>query len=97
MQSKISLTSSKSSNSSEYIRVWEDNVSITSVKSIYKVPKPEQHIYYFSIYGDRQPGLKLVFRTSKNIFTPPTGPENDLYVKQLLSVNKHNKLGQDNL
>ena len=42
-------------------------------------------------------GPKLVFRTSKDVFTLPTGPEHDPRVIQLLSVHDHNKLGQDNL
>ncbi|KDQ49643.1 hypothetical protein JAAARDRAFT_200650 [Jaapia argillacea MUCL 33604] len=37
------------------------------------------------------------FRTSTDVFTPPTGPEHDARLMQLLGVYDHNKMGQDNL
>ncbi|KAL6306131.1 hypothetical protein BKA93DRAFT_816510 [Sparassis latifolia] len=60
-------------------------------------PSSEKHLYYFGLCGNRHLGPKLVFRTSTDVFTPPTGPEHDPRLMQLLGVYNHNKLGQDNL
>ncbi|GBE86227.1 hypothetical protein SCP_0901060 [Sparassis crispa] len=60
-------------------------------------PNSEKHLYYFGLCGNRHLGPKLVFRTSTDVFTPPTGPEHDPRLMQLLGVYNHDKLGQDNL
>ncbi|KAI0049139.1 hypothetical protein FA95DRAFT_1538795 [Auriscalpium vulgare] len=76
----------------------DDSYSVTSAdSSSHEVPKLEKQLYYFGLRGNRRLGPKLVFRTSTDVFTPPTGPENDARVMQLLGVYDHNKLGQDNL
>jgi hypothetical protein len=69
---------------------------MTSVESSHEVPKLEKHLYYFGLRGNRHLGPKLVLRTSTDVFMPPTGPEHDPRVMQLLGVYDHNKLGQDN-
>lgn len=99
VQSKRLSSSPRSSEPSESIRLWEDDeyFSMTSIQSAYKVPKLEKHLYYFRLRGNRHHGPKLVFRTSTDVFTPPTGSEHDPRVMQLLGVYHHNKLGQDNL
>lgn len=89
--SKRVASSSWSIDSSERIRLWQDDdsSSMTSVESSHEVPKLEKHL-----------GPKLVFRTSTDVFTPPTTGrhcEPDPRVMQLLGVYDHNKLGQDNL
>ncbi|KAF8273832.1 hypothetical protein EI94DRAFT_1769038 [Lactarius quietus] len=61
------------------------------------VPKLEAHLYYFGIRGPRQRGPKLIYRSSRDSFTPPSGPGQDTRVMQLLPVYHHDKLGQDNL
>jgi hypothetical protein len=98
-QSNHRSSSSTSSDSSERIRLWEDDDSsgVTPVESSYEVPKLEKYLYYFGLRGNRHRGPKLVFRTSSDVFTPPSGPEHDPRVMQLLSVHDHNKLGQKNL
>ncbi|KAG9006378.1 hypothetical protein FRB94_000842 [Tulasnella sp. JGI-2019a] len=70
---------------------------MTSVDSSHEVSKLEKHLYYFGLRGNRLLGPKLVFRTVEDVFTPPTGPEHDSRVMQLLPVYDHRKLGQNNL
>ena len=70
---------------------------MTSPESLHEVPKLEKHLYYFGIRGNRRLGPKLIFRTSTDVFTPPTGPEHDPRVVQLLPVYFHEKLGKNNL
>ncbi|KAI0041415.1 hypothetical protein FA95DRAFT_1501512 [Auriscalpium vulgare] len=70
---------------------------MTSAESSHEVSTLEKRLYYFGLRGNRRLGPKLVFRTSTDVFTPPTGPENDARPMQLLGVYYHNKLGQNNL
>ena len=86
--------------SSDHSDLWETNTSssVSSVESSpYDVSKLEAHLYYFGIRGPRRWGPKLIFRTSKDVFTAPSGPEQDLRLTRLLPVYKHHKLGIDNL
>ncbi|KAH9044738.1 hypothetical protein EDB85DRAFT_1885168 [Lactarius pseudohatsudake] len=70
--------------------------SFSSVKSSpYDVSKLKAHLYYFGIRGPGCWGPKLIFRTSKDIFTVPLGPEWDPRLMQLWPVYGHNKLGKD--
>jgi hypothetical protein len=72
--------------------------SVSSVESSpYDVPKLEAHLYYFGIRGPRHWGPKLIFRTSKDVFTAPSGPEQDPRLMQLRPVYEHHKLGKDDL
>ncbi|CAE6480993.1 unnamed protein product [Rhizoctonia solani] len=59
------------------------------------VSKPEASHYYFGIRGLGHLGPKLIYRTSKDVFTPPSWEFSR--VMQLLPVYHHDKLGQDNL
>ena len=70
---------------------------MTFVESSHEVPKLEKYLYYFGLRGNRRLGPKLVFRTSTDAFTPPTGPEHDPRVIQLHSVYEDNKLGRNKL
>ncbi|KAG9079917.1 hypothetical protein FRC06_007320 [Ceratobasidium sp. 370] len=96
-QFKRLLSSPRWSDPSERIGPSQDDDSSTSVNSSHEVPKLEKHLYYFGLRGDRHLGPKLVFRTSTDVFTPPTGPSPDPRITQLLGVHDHNKLGRDNL
>ena len=71
------------------------NNSFTS--SVHDVPKLEKDYFYFDIRGDGRLGPKLIYRTSKDKFTPPTWPENDPRPIRLLEVEDHAQLGKDNL
>jgi hypothetical protein len=84
---------------SDHSSLWEtDSSSVSSVKSSpYDVSKLEANHYYFGIRGPRRWGPKLIFRTSKDVFTPPSGPGQDLRLMRLLPVYEHPKLGKDNL
>ena len=86
----LSSSSSRYRESSESIRLWQDD---DSSESSHEVP----YLYYFGLRGNRHPGPKLIFRTSTDVFVPPTGPEHDPRVMQLLSVYDHNKLGKNKL
>lgn len=76
----------------------DDAFSATSIgSSVHDVPKLEKHYYYFDIRGDGRLGPKLIYRTSKDTFTPPAGPENDPRPIRLLQVDDHAQLGRENL
>ncbi|KAG5342634.1 hypothetical protein C0989_012139 [Termitomyces sp. Mn162] len=76
----------------------DDGSSLTSVESFHHVvSKLEAYLYYFGIRGPGHWGPKLIYRTSKDVFTPPSGPEQDARIMQLLPVYHHDKLGQDDL
>ncbi|KAI1791811.1 hypothetical protein LXA43DRAFT_1136373, partial [Ganoderma leucocontextum] len=64
--------------------------------SPYDVSKLEADLYYFGIRGPRHRGPKLIFRTSKDVFTAP-GPEQDPRLMRLRPVYEHHKLGEDDL
>ncbi|KAH9004279.1 hypothetical protein EDB86DRAFT_2887796 [Lactarius hatsudake] len=75
-----------------------DYSSFSSIKpSPYDVSELEAHLYYFGIRGPRHQGPKLIFRTSKDIFTAPSGPERDPRLMHLRPVYGHDKLGKDDL
>lgn len=101
LQSKRhSPSSSVSSFYGHHMKLWDrdDASSLTSVDtSRHGVPKLEAYLYYHGLRGNRKPGPKLIYRTSTDIFLPPSGPSQDLREMQLLTVHKHGKLGQDKL
>lgn len=74
-----------------------DSSSDTSWVSGHEVSKLESLLYYFGLSGNGRPGPKLVYRTSTDVFTPPTGPEYNLRAMQLLPVYEHDQLSKDNL
>ena len=92
-------SSSGSSDSSARRKIFEEDgaSSATSVESAHDVPKLEKYYYYFDIRSDGCLGPPLIYRTSKDQFTPPTGPENDPRPMRLLQVDDHAKLGKDDL
>ena len=76
----------------------ETNPSFSLVESpSYDVSELEANLYYFGIRGPRRWGPKLIFRTSKDVFRAPSGPEQDARPMRLLPVYEHHKLGTDNL
>ena len=80
--------------------LWEmdSSSSVSSVESSsYDVSKLEAHLYYFGIRGPRRWGPKLIFRTSKDVFPVPSGPEQDARLMRLRPVYEHHKLGKDDL
>ena len=74
--------------------------SVASIESShYEVSKLEAYLYYFDIWaesGDRLWGPKLIFPTSKDVFTPPSAGQ-DIHLMQLLPVYEHDELGKDGL
>ena len=86
---------------SDRSRLQETDSSSSNISSVESSPcdvsKLEAHLYYFGIRGPRRWGPKLVFRTSKDVFTAPSGGEQDLRHMQLLPVYEHQKLSKDNL
>ncbi|KAI0033139.1 hypothetical protein K488DRAFT_85147 [Vararia minispora EC-137] len=92
--------SSSDSGTYEDLKLWDSDDSSSATffdSSRHGVPKLEAHLYYHGIRGERKPGPKLIFRSSTNIFTPPTGPSGDLRKIQLLPVYEHPKFGHNNL
>ncbi|THH03198.1 hypothetical protein EW146_g10491, partial [Bondarzewia mesenterica] len=92
---------SDSDYSSDHSSLWEEDSSSSSVSSVessrHDVSKLEAYLYYFGIRGPRRRGPKLIFRTSKDVFTAPSGPEQDPRLMQLRPVYEHHKLGEDDL
>lgn len=91
---------SNDSNSDYYAsyhsNLLENDSFEASPGSPYDVSKLEAYLYYSGIRGFRRRGPKLIFRTSKDIYTPPL-PEHDTRFMQLLPVYEHHKLGKDDL
>ena len=82
--------------SSDYSNLWEDSDVPSAESSCYDVPKLEAHLYYFGIRGPRRRGPKLIFRTSKDVFTVPWSPEVEHRYMKILQVYEHDKLGKGN-
>lgn len=93
------LSSGSSGSESSRLKLWEDDSSgQTSVESSsHVVPKLEAYLYYYGLRGDRELGPKLVYRTSKDVFTPPSGPAQDVRTMEVLDVDHHEKLSENNL
>lgn len=84
--------------SSEHLKLYDDASSLISIDSTsHGVPKLEAYLYYFGIRGKRHLGPKLIYRTSTDVFSPPSGPAQDVRMMQLLSIHEHAKLGQNSL
>ncbi|KAJ1306713.1 hypothetical protein OPQ81_007703 [Rhizoctonia solani] len=92
---------SGSGHSSTHSELSEKEVNFSSPSSLgstcHVIPNLEAHLYYFGICGHRHGGPKLIFRSSKDVFTLTLGPEQYPRMMQLLPVYHHNKLAQDNL
>lgn len=93
-------TSSAGSNDSAHHKLFEEHDGHSDTSAVFSdhdVSKEEQHLFYFNIRGDGRLGPKLIYRTSRNKFTPPNGPENEARPIRLLEVESHAQLGKDNL
>ena len=91
---------SSGSQSYEHVNLWESDDASSSIwvdSSVHGVPKLEAYLYFYGLRGERRLGPKLIYRTSKDIFSPPSGPSQDVRKMQLLTVHEHAKLGQNNL
>lgn len=75
--------------------LWDD----TSGTSPYDVSNMEAYLYYFGLRGLKRRGPKLIFRTSKDIFKMPSGPEQDVRTMQLLPVYErhHEKICKEHI
>ncbi|CAE6430643.1 unnamed protein product [Rhizoctonia solani] len=93
--SSFGTSSSNSSISNSYgdLKLWDDLTWVDS--SNHGVGKLEAYLYYYGLRGNRHPGPKLVYRTSTDIFSPPSGPSQDLRMMQMLTVHDHAQLSQD--
>jgi hypothetical protein len=99
-QSKRHSSSASGSSPNEHLKLWDsdDASSLTSVDSSgHGVSKLEAYLYYHGVRGDRKSAPKLIYRTSTDTFSPPSGPSQDLRNMQLLTVHGHGKLSQDKL
>ena len=80
--------------------LW-DNDSSYSVSYVgsspYDVSKIEASHYYFGIHGIRRLGPKLIYWTSKGVYTPPSGQEQDPRLIQLQPLYGHDKPGKNDL
>ncbi|KAI0706809.1 hypothetical protein C8T65DRAFT_740514 [Cerioporus squamosus] len=74
-----------------------DSSDTSLASSVHDIPEFEKQCYYFDIRGEGCLGPKLIYRTSKDIFTPPTGPENYTRPIRLLQVDDHAQLDKDDL
>ena len=102
MQSKRFSSNSSSSGSASYVRLklWDsdDASGMTSVDSSdHGVPKLEAYLYFHGLRGNRKLGPKLIWRSSTDVFSPPTGPSQDIRAIQLLTVHEHAILGKDKM
>ena len=64
--------------------------------SPYDVSRLEAHLYYAGLRSGGR-GPKLVYRTSKKMFVPPTGPEAHRRLMKLAGVPANHKLGKNQL
>lgn len=83
--------------STDEIPEEDDASTASSIQSIHNVSELEKQYYYFNIRGDGRLGPRLLYRSSKETFTPPAGPENHARPIRLLQVEDHAQLGKDNL
>lgn len=92
------LSSNSSSDGYDSLKLWgsDDASSTTSVdSSAHGVPKLEAYLYFYGLRGNRKLGPKLIWRSSTDVFTPPSGPSQDVRAMQLLTVHEHVKLGKE--
>ncbi|KAH7334419.1 hypothetical protein B0J17DRAFT_733750 [Rhizoctonia solani] len=57
----------------------------------------EQRLYYWGIRGFRGRCPKLIYRSSNDVFVPPSDPHQSIRAMELLPVYEHDKLHKDNL
>ncbi|KAG9082178.1 hypothetical protein FS749_007058, partial [Ceratobasidium sp. UAMH 11750] len=91
-------TNKRSSFSNDIWSNDDDSSSISSVEtSSHDVPKLEARLYYAGLSGPGGRGPKLIYRTSKDVFIPPDGPEAYRRLMKLVPVYEHHKLGENGL
>ena len=75
---KSARSSSNERGSSGDERPWSSDGRIASATTVeprpYDVPKLEANLYYAGV-GPKEKGPKLIYRTSKDVFEEPSGPE----------------------
>ncbi|KAI6007528.1 hypothetical protein F5J12DRAFT_828698 [Pisolithus orientalis] len=81
-------------NSSDHNSLLEND---SSRSSPHEVPELEAYLYYFGLRGPRHRGPKLIFRTSKDVFPAPSGPEQHPRHMKLRPVYDHHILGKGDL
>lgn len=94
---RLSSNYNDSDHSPERSNLWEEDDYSSVETSDHSISKLEAYLYYFGIRGRRRRGPKLIYRVSKDVFTPPSGPEQDNRVMQVLPVHNHDALGKDDL
>ena len=88
--------SSNSSGSSEDEDLWSSNDSFSSATTVepspYDVPKLEANLYYAGV-GPQGHGPKLIYRTSKDVFKEPSGPEAYKRLMRVIAVPGNHEFG----
>ena len=76
----------------------DDLSSVLPVESSPRdIPEIEARLYFAGLRGPSLPGPKLIFRTSSDVFKPPSGLHADRRLMKLCPVYEHLKLGENNL
>lgn len=88
--------SSPNDGDSDLNSLWSNDGTSSSISdvetSLYDASRLEAHLYHAGLrFGGRGP--KLVYRTSKKIFIPPTGPEAYRRLMKLSEVPANHNLG----
>ncbi|KAI9060051.1 hypothetical protein FKP32DRAFT_1085663 [Trametes sanguinea] len=71
-----------------------DSNALNAEHSEYDAPPYEAHLYYAGLSGPSGRGPKLVYRTSKDRFAPPMGPEAYRRLMKLVGVPAGHALGE---
>ena len=77
------------------VKLWDnDDASSTTFvdPSHHGVSKLEAYLYFHGLRGNRKFGPKLIWRSSTDVFSPPSGPSQDVRTMQLLTVHEHGRL-----
>ena len=89
-------SSSDEGGSSEDDSLWSSDDSVSSAttadSSPHEVSKIESNLYYAGV-GPKGRGPKLIYRTSKDKFEEPSGPEAYKRVMRLIGVPRTHDLG----
>jgi hypothetical protein len=64
---------------------------------MYAVSELEAALYYSGLSGHNRAPPRLIYRTSKDVFVPPTGPDTHRRLMTLKPVFEHDQLGQNDL
>ena len=95
------LFENQKSNGGDLENVWDATSTPSSPTSTessrYDVSRLEAQLYYLGIRGPNRWGPELIYRTSKDVFKPPSGPEHNCRLIQAISVENHPQLGEGNI